>query len=213
MKYKLLLTLISVALFSQSVLAAKGGNKPDPQQNIPEPGQAVIVDANGTMIGDVQTNVGGEGDARVYFEVNEKFYATYFYNRDGSEGYSIESIGGGWVYHDLPGCAGNVYTEGSSEVYLGYESTIGPINGMFHISDGDSQTVEVLSVWSESGFTCDYFDNITCDEPYPYLFNCVNVLDVQPEPLVLDNLFLAVPIGIDMSIYTKPYRLKLTPPN
>ena len=212
MKYKLLLTLISVALFSQSILAAKGGNKPVPQQQIPEPGQAVIVDANGTMIGDVQTNVGGSDGSKVYFEVNEKFYVTSFYNGD-IEGYLIES-NGGWFYHDLPGCAGNGYTESSSYASLGYESTIGPKNGMFYISDGDSQTVEVLSVWSESGFTCDYFDNITCDEPYPYRFNCVNVLDVQPEPLVLDDLFLAVPvIGIDMNIYTKPYRLKLTPPN
>ena len=174
------------------------------EEKIPEPGQAVIVDANGTMIGDVQAAVGGfDGAAKIYFEVNEKFYSAYLETYEEFNFYSPR------FYYDLPGCVGNSYTDGSSETIPGYESTVGARSGMLYITDGDRQTVEVLSMWSERGFSCYEFGVQFCDSPE--IFNCLNVLDYQPEPEVIE-LSPAAPI-IDTNIYTKPYRLKLTPPN
>ena len=206
MKYKLLLTLISVALFSQSVLAAKGGNKPVPQQNIPEPGQAVFVDANGTMLGDVQTTV-EYGSAEIYFSVEDKFIMQGLYRNSTNE----PTFNGGQLYYDQSGCTGNAYVPESRQFggdFMGYS---GGREGILYVSGGDTpQTVEVLSWWSDAGWSCYDFGVQICDSPER--FNCLNILDVQTEPWIVDDLYPPVPI-FDTNNYTKPFRLKLTPPN
>ena len=198
MKHKLLIALLSIALVPCTSFAKK------PSQKIPQPGQAVYVDANGTMLGDVQTNVGGPDDARIYFEVNEKFYVTA-YNSEGLIAYNE-------LYYDKSDCTGNVYIR-ETEKFDGVEFLQGSRESVFYLENSDiPQTVEVLSSWSDRGYECFRFGDVICDEPPPFRFHCLNVLDFQPEPGVVDNVYPAVPL-IDTNIYTPPFRLKLTPPN
>ena len=178
---------------------ASFAKKPVSQEKIPEPGQIVFVDNDGVMIGGVQNIWGSEG--RIYFDVDGKFHAAYL--EDGTF-YAQE------LYYDQAGCVGNVYT-GGPDIGLGIEFITGGREGVLYALGGDTpQTVEVLSLWSDYGYSCYRFGNVYCDSPER--FNCLNVLDFQPEPEVFEAVYPAVPI-IDTNIYTKPFRLKLTPPD
>ena len=69
MKSKLLLALLLIVLLPNTSFA----KKLDGAEQTPPLGRVVLADANGIMIGDVQTNVSTES-ARVYFGFNEKHY-------------------------------------------------------------------------------------------------------------------------------------------
>ena len=184
MKHKLLITLLSLTLIPATSFAAK-------PVKIPEPGQAVWVDANGTMLGDVQTNV-GVYDTRVYFEAEGKFYTRRVDPDDGFEE--------GTLSYDQPECTGNAYTH-YPEVDGGIEY-LQAREGVLYGAGGESpQTVTILSEWHNSRY---FFD------PNPEI-NCVDFEEAQQPPMVRDNMYPAVPI-VDTNIYTKPFRLKLTPP-
>ena len=145
MKNKLLLALLSIALLPGTSFA----KKLDGAKQTPQPGHVVLVDANGTMIGDVQANVSAE-IAQVYFEVNKKRY--YAQLED-------EWFYGFYLYYDGLGCTGNAYV-GKPQV----RNSIVPLealrDGIFYTTDSDvPQTVTIVSVWEElDGKTnCDYF--------------------------------------------------------
>ena len=131
MKHKLLLALLSIALVSQSVWAAKGG-KPPP---IPQPNHVVWADANGVMIGDAQDKL-GIGDATVYFEVDGKlYYANYVNNR----GFTME------LYYDLPGCTGNAYVTAVTPLYGVTRLHFGKDGVFYAPSSGQPQLVNIAS--------------------------------------------------------------------
>ena len=204
MKYKLLLTLISVALFSQSVLAAKGGNKPAPQQNIPEPGQAVYVDANGTMLGDVQTGVGGSYDStKIYFGVNEKYYVTTL-DEDYSDGVSSVVFQGRQLYYDQPGCTGNAYIRYGDEIYGDIIFPRGGREGVLYAQSGDTpQTRDTMSSW--------WSDNVwefsrCIYDPDPTI-QCIDITEEINQCIwEFEEFYPAAPI-VDTNIYTEPFRL------
>jgi hypothetical protein len=177
MKHKLLLAMLLIALISQSVWAAKGG-KPEP---VPQPNHLMWVDANGVIIGDAQTEA-TPASVQLYFEVNEKLYRAYM-----TDGLIYGSI----VYDNL-GCNGNAYFD-RIEVIGGVETLLGSRENVIYSSGSHtSQTVTLLSVWSE-----DSAGAVRCDA-----YNSPPTKDVYP----------AVPL-VDMSVYTKPYKLKLIPAN
>ena len=154
MKHKLLLALLSIALVSPSVWAAKGG-KPPP---IPQPNHVVWVDANGVMIGDAQTDV-EPGIAYVYFEVNEKLYRTE-YSGDLIRGFNTR------LFYDRPECTGNAYV-GTPLVRSGVEEAYWGRDGIFYAAapDAPPQTVTIVSEWiwttasceEQTPFTGDYY--------------------------------------------------------
>jgi hypothetical protein len=180
MKHKLLIALLSLALIPAASFAAK-------PVKIPEPGQAVWVDANGTMIGDVQAGRG------TFFEVNGKFYITsmnvyLFYPEPRppiTSSYQLDRL-----FYDKLGCTGNVFASKSATDF-GYVEPKGSREGVLYIEDGDiPQRVEVLSGWSEGAGSL-------------YDYGCTDI------PQVWD-VYPVVPF-IDTNIYTLPFRLKLTP--
>jgi hypothetical protein len=186
MKYKLLFILLSIALIPAASFAAK-------PVKIPEPGQAVWVDANGTMIGDVQA---GDG---TFFEVNGTFYITLV---NPSPSFVVDppppitaffspfAI----LYYDKLGCTGNVFAR-KSVTDFGFVEPKGSREGVIYIEDGDiPQRVEVLSRWNDYDYPGGEPGN-GCDET----------------PYVKEGLYPVVPF-IDTNIYTEPFRLKLTPP-
>jgi len=134
-KSKLLLAFLSVALLPDTSFAKKLGDAEQTQK----PGPVVLADANGTMIGDVQTNVSADS-ARVYFGVDEKHYFTQLED---------EWFSGFYLYYDGVGCTGNAYVRKPL-----VESNIEPLeafrDGIFYIADSDiPQTVTIVSVWEE----------------------------------------------------------------
>jgi hypothetical protein len=147
MKHKLLLALLSIALVSQSVWAAKGG-KPPP---IPQPNHVVWVDANGVMIGDAQTDVRPE-IANVYFEVNESLYLAQMNN---------EKLTGGTpevqVFYDQFECTGNTYLN-QREIIGGVDILHGFRDGIFYTANGDEQTIILGSYWFEDEARCVHFN-------------------------------------------------------
>ena len=163
---------------------------------IPEPGQAVWVDAKSTMLGDVQTNVGYYYDTRIYFEVDGKFYRTRL-NETFIDGVEVVDFNEGGLFYDQPGCTGNMYTYQLS-VSPGYESIIGSRDGILYIADGDTpQTFTVISEWSYN-------------HPFPDTGFGIHCLDWET-PQSSDWLYPAA-LFIDTNIYVRPFRLKLTPP-
>jgi hypothetical protein len=169
------IALMSAALFSQSVFAAKGG-KPEP---LPQPSHVVWVDAKGVMLGDAQTYV-DSGGTTVFFEANENLYRAVV--TDGRF-YGV-------LYYDLPGCAGNAYTD---EPYIrgGAENMKAVRDYMFYVADGDlPRTVTIASRWTERDA-----EGYRCRDTNGAL-----------------NLYPVVPF-FDANIYAKPYQLKLIPAN
>ena len=141
-KRKLLLAFLSIALLPGTSLA----NKLDGAE--PAPPHAVLADANGTMIGEAQTNVSTDS-ARVYFEVNEKHYYARL-EREWFHGF--------YLYYDGPGCTGNAYVR-KSQIKSSIERLEALRDGVFYITDSDvPQEVTIVSVWEElDGKTdCDY---------------------------------------------------------
>ena len=155
MKSKLLLALLTIALLPGTSFA----KKLDAAEQAPPLGHVVLADANGTMIGDAQTNVSTDS-ARVYFGVNEKHYYAQL---------EQEWFYGFYLYYDGPDCTGNAYVRKS---HVG--SSIEPLealrDGIFYITDSDvPQTVTIVSVWEElDGKTeCDYFTTSPPIDVYP----------------------------------------------
>jgi len=154
-KNKLLLALLSIALLPGTSFA----KKLDGAKQTPQPGHVVLVDANGTMIGDVQANVSAE-IAQVYFEVNKKRY--YAQLED-------EWFYGFYLYYDGLGCTGNAYVR-KSQVGSSIEPLEALRDGIFYITDSDvPKTVTIVSVWEElDGKTdCDYFSTPPPIDVYP----------------------------------------------
>lgn len=144
MEHKLLLVLLSIALVSPSVSAAKGG-KPPP---IPQPNHVMWVDANGVMLGDAQQRVVPGEYPTIYFEINEKLY--YAELRNGVFwGYNL--------YYDLPDCLGNAYSSKSVEDGVYILNAIR--DGIYYVSDGTaSQQLTMQSTWSlTNGGSCNNF--------------------------------------------------------
>jgi len=144
-KHKLFLVLLSIALLPGTSFAMKSGGAEQTLQS----GHVVLADANGTMIGDAQTNVSAES-ARVYFGFNEKHY--YAQLED-------EWFNGFYLYYDEPGCAGNAYVR-KPQVGSSVEPLEALRDGIFYITDSEvPQAVTIVSVWEEfDGKTdCDYF--------------------------------------------------------
>jgi hypothetical protein len=144
-KSKLILALLSMALLPNASFA----KKLDSTEQTPPLGRVVLADANGTMIGDAQTNVSADS-ARVYFGVNEKH--CYAQLED-------EWFYGFYLYYDGPDCTGNAYVRKPL-----VESSIEPLealrDGVFYTTESDEpQTVTIVSVWEElNGKTaCDHF--------------------------------------------------------
>jgi hypothetical protein len=164
-KSKLLQALLSIALLPGSSFA----NKPEDVGHTPRKGYVVLVDANGTMIGEAQTNVSADF-ARVYFGINEKHY--YALLED-------EWFYGFYLYYDGLDCTGNAYVRKPL-----VESRIEPLDalrdGVFYTTESDEpQTVTIVSVWEElDGKT--HCDNLTASPP----------IDVYPAtPLVDTNVY------------------------
>jgi hypothetical protein len=154
-KRKLLLALLSIALVPDTSFA----RKLDAAEPAPPPGHVVLADANGTMIGDAQTNVSTDS-ARVYFGVNEKHYYAQL---------EREWFYGFYLYYDGPGCTGNAYVR-KPQVKSSIERLEALRDGIFYITDGDvPQTVTIVSVWEElDGKTaCDSFATSPPIDVYP----------------------------------------------
>ena len=188
MKHKLLLALLSIALVSQSVWAAKGGNKPEP---IPQPNHVVWVDANGEMIGDAQTNVDEEG-ADLFFEFNEKVYKGTLLGGTAAGGPAIFGL---FVLYDGDGCTGNAYVhryqKTSVDDFLDERIIDGIRDGFLYVAESYiPQEVTIMSWWWENG------DVDPCTS---------RSWDTAFEPL-----YPAIPV-VDTNNYAKPYKLKLIP--
>jgi hypothetical protein len=154
-KLRLLLALLSIALLSDTSFA----KKLEGAGQAPQTGRVVLADANGTMIGDVQTNVSADF-ARVYFGFNEKYYYALLEN---------EWFYGFYLYYDGPGCTGNAYVRKPQA-----GSSIEPLealrDGIFYTSDSDiPQTVTIVSVWEEldGHNVCDYITSLPPIDVYP----------------------------------------------
>jgi hypothetical protein len=154
-KSKILLALLSIALLHDTSFA----KKLDGAEQAPPLGHVVLADANGTMIGEAQTNVSRDS-ARVYFGFNEKHYYAQLEH---------EWFNGFYLYYDGLGCTGNAYVRKPQ-----VRSKIQPLealrDGIFYITDSDvPQTVTIVSVWEEfNGKTdCDYFTTSPPIDVYP----------------------------------------------
>jgi len=154
-KNKLLLVFLSVALLP----CASSAKRLDDAEETQKPGRVILADANGTMIGDAQTNVSADS-ARVYFGVNEKHY--YAQLED-------EWFYGFYLYYDGPDCTGNAYVRKPL-----VESSVEPLealrDGVFYTTESDEpQTVTIVSVWEElNGKTaCDHFTTSPPIDIYP----------------------------------------------
>lgn len=163
---RILLVLSASALLLSNTSFAN--NLEDAGQS-PQSGQAVLVDANGTMIGEAQTNVSADF-ARVYFGFNEKHY--YAQLED-------EWFYGFYLYYDGPDCTGNSYVRKPL-----VESSVEPLealrDGVFYATESDEpEKVTVMSVWEELDGKTDC-DNFTTSPP----------IDVYPSvPLVDTNVY------------------------
>jgi len=154
-KNKLLLALLSIALLPGTSFT----KKLDGAERVLPLGHVVLADANGTMIGDAQTNVGTDS-ARVYFGANEKHYYAQL---------EREWFNGFYLYYDGLGCTGNAYVR-KPQVRSSIEPLEALRDGIFYITDSDvPQTVTIVSVWEEfDGKTdCDYFTTSPPIDVYP----------------------------------------------
>jgi hypothetical protein len=154
-KHKLLLVLLSITLLHDTSFA----KKLDGAEPAPSPGRVVLTDADGTMIGDAQTNV-SEDSARVYFGINEKHYFAQL---------EQEWFYGFYLYYDGPDCTGNAYVR-KPQVGSSIESLEALRDGIFYIADSDvPQSVTMVSVWEElDGKTdCDHFTTSPPIDVYP----------------------------------------------
>jgi len=164
-KSKLILVLLSIALLPDALFAKKF----DGAEQTPPLGHVVLADANGTMIGDAQTNV-SEDSARVYFGINEKHYYAQLEH---------EWFYGFYLYYDGPGCTGNAFVR-KPQVGSSIESLEALRDGIFYIADSDApQSVTMVSVWEElDGKTA--CDHLTTSPP----------IDVYPAaPLIDTNVY------------------------
>ena len=155
MKSKLILVLLSIALLPNASFA----KKLDGAEQTPPLGRVVLADANGTMIGDAQTNVSTDS-ARVYFGFNERHYYAQL---------EREWFNGFYLYYDGLGCTGNAYVR-KPQVGSRIEPLEALRDGIFYIADSDvPQTVTIVSVWEEfHGKTdCDYFATSPPIDVYP----------------------------------------------
>ena len=166
MNSRFLLPLLSVALLVSNTSFA---NKPEGSGQITQTGHAVIVDANGTMIGEAQTNVSADF-ARVYFGIKEKHY--YAQLED-------EWFYGFYLYYDGLDCTGNAFVRKPL-----VESRIEPLealrDGVFYTTESDEpETATIVSVWEELDGKSDC-DNLTASPP----------IEVYPAiPLVDTNVY------------------------
>jgi hypothetical protein len=164
-KSKLLLALLSTTLLP----GTSNANNPNPAGTTPQAGNVVLVDANGTMIGEAQTNVNTDF-ARVYFGVNEKHY--YAQIED-------EWFYGFYLYYDGPDCTGNAYVRKPL-----VERRIEPLDalrdGIFYATESDEpHSIPIVSVWEELDGKADC-DNMAVSPP----------IDVYPAvPLVDTNIY------------------------
>jgi hypothetical protein len=149
-KYKLLLALLSIALVSSSVWAAKGGNKPKP---IPQPNHAVWVDANDVMLGVAQDGTS------IYFDVNGGIYEAILLGTD--------DLGVGFwgvLYYDGPGCTGNAYIRGKPTMSGGVETvlSIGKNGTLYTVESVAPRPVYIASGWGQEGgdARCNEWDSI-----------------------------------------------------
>ena len=155
MKSKLLLALLLIAFFLNTSFAKKLDSLEETQPFE----RVVLADANGTMIGDAQTNVSAES-ARVYFGFNEKHYYAQL---------EREWFSGFYLYYDGLGCTGNAYVR-KPQVGSSIEPLEALRDGIFYIADSDVlQSVAMVSVWEEfQGKTaCDDFAVSPPIEVYP----------------------------------------------
>lgn len=168
MKHKLLLALLSIALISPSVWAAKGGNKPPPE---PQPGQAAFVDASGVLIGDVQTSVRA-GKATVLFQVGDKIYQAPIQERSGLADFV------GDVYYDGLDCTGNVYVRLPLQVIVGVEVLhhLGK-DGIFYTTESDTpkQLTPPFYYWLQEGGYAECF----LETGNPDVYDAVPVVDTS----------------------------------
>ena len=155
MKSKLLLALLSIAILPD----ASFSKKLDGAEQAPPLGHVVLADANGTMIGDAQTNVSTDS-ARVYFGFNEKHYYAQL---------EREWFNGFYLYYDGLGCTGNAYVR-KPQVGSRIEPLEALRDGIFYIADSVvPQSVTMVSVWEElDGKTaCDHFTTSPPIDVYP----------------------------------------------
>ena len=173
MKNKLFLVLLSITLLPDMSFAK---NLEDTGQT-PQPGYKILADANGTMIGDAQTNVSADS-ARVYFGVNDKHY--YAHLED-------EWFHGFYLYYDGPSCTGNAYVR-KSQIGSDVELLEALRDGIFYITNSDApQSVTIVSVWEEldGNTVCDYFST-----PPP--------IDVYPAVPIVDTNVYAKPFQLKL---------------
>ena len=165
MKSKLILALLSMALLPNASFA----KKLDSTEQTPPLGRVVLADANGTMIGDVQTNV-SKDSARVYFGFNEKHYYAQL---------EREWFNGFYLYYDGLGCTGNAYVR-KPQVGKRIQPLEALRGGIFYITDSDvPQTVAIVSVLEE------FHGKTACDD-----FATSPPIDVYPAiPLINTNVY------------------------
>jgi len=157
--------LLSIAIFPD----ASFSKKLDGAEQIPPLEYVVLADANGTMIGDVQTNVSTDS-ARVYFGFNEKHYYAQL---------EREWFNGFYLYYDGFGCTGNAYVR-KPQVRNRIQPLEALRDGIFYITDSDvRQTVAIVSVWEE------FHGKTACDD-----FATSPPIDVYPAvPLINTNVY------------------------
>ena len=165
MKSKLLLALLLIVLLPNTSFA----KKLDGAEQTPPLGRVVLADANGIMIGDVQTNVSTES-ARVYFGFNEKHYYAQL---------EREWFNGFYLYYDGPGCTGNAYVRKPQ-----IQSSIEPLealrDGIFYVTDSDvPRTVTIVSVWEE------FHGKTACDD----LATSPPIIVYPAVPLINTNVY------------------------
>jgi hypothetical protein len=164
-KSKVLLALLSIALLHDTSFA----KELDGAEQAPPLGRVVLADANGTMIGDAQTNVHTDS-AQVYFGANEKHYYAQL---------EREWFYGFYLYYDGLDCTGNAYVR-KPQVGSSIEFLEALRDGIFYIADNDvPQKVTIVSVWEELEGKTDC-DNLTTSPP----------IDVYPAvPLIDTNVY------------------------
>ena len=148
---------------------ASFAKKLDSTEQTPPLGRVVLADANGTMIGDVQTNV-SKDSARVYFGFNEKHYYAQL---------EREWFNGFYLYYDGLGCTGNAYVR-KPQVGKRIQPLEALRGGIFYITDSDvPQTVAIVSVLEE------FHGKTACDD-----FATSPPIDVYPAiPLINTNVY------------------------
>jgi hypothetical protein len=164
-KNKLLLALLSIALLPDTSFA----KKLEGAGQTPQTGHVVFADANGTMIGDTQTNVGTDS-ARVYFGFNEKHYFAQLEH---------EWFNGFYLYYDGLGCTSNAYVRKPQ-----IQSSIEPLealrDGIFYVTDSDvPRTVTIVSVWEE------FHGKTACDD----LATSPPIIVYPAVPLINTNVY------------------------